>query len=89
MNEEFGFYINRPFYMRSRMPMKRVATMHSNHWIYLRRWTESHKAHSQWRFDERTKTIYNMNWKNYVMEIHGNGGHPYVRSTASVNSRWW
>ena len=89
MNEEFGFYINRPFYIRSRMPMKRVVTMHANHWIYLRRWTPAHKTHAQWRFDEKTKTIFNNNWKNVVMEIHGNGGHPYVRSTGSVNSRWW
>jgi hypothetical protein len=89
MNEEFGFYINRPFYMRSRMPMKRVATKHGNHWIYLRRWTPAHAKHAQWRFDEKTKTIYNMQWTNYVMEIHSNGGHPYVRSTTTVNSRWW
>jgi hypothetical protein len=89
MNEEFGFYINRPFYMRSRMPMKRVATMHGNHWIYLRRWTPAHKTHSQWRFDEKTKTLFNMWHTNYVMEIHSNGGHPYVRTTTSVNSRWW
>jgi len=24
-NEEYGFYINRPFYLRSRMPFHRVA----------------------------------------------------------------
>jgi len=28
--EEFGFYINRPFYMVSRLPMKRVAQAHGN-----------------------------------------------------------
>ena len=89
MNEEFGFYINRPFYIRSRMPMKRVATKHGNHWIYLRRWTAANAKHAQWRFDEKTKTIYNMHWKNYIMEIHGNGGHAYTRATTTVNSRWW
>jgi len=29
-NKEFGFHINRPFYIRSRMPMQRVAEMHGN-----------------------------------------------------------
>jgi hypothetical protein len=46
MNEEFGFHINRPFYMKSRLPMGRVATMHGNHWIYLRRWTAAHAKHA-------------------------------------------
>jgi hypothetical protein len=27
-NKEFGFHINRPFYLRSRLPMKRVAECH-------------------------------------------------------------
>jgi hypothetical protein len=27
-NKEFGFHINRPFYIRSRLPMKRVAECH-------------------------------------------------------------
>jgi hypothetical protein len=89
MNKEYGFNINRPFYIRSRMPMKRVVTMHGNNWIYLRRWTPNHAKHAQWRFDEKTKTIYNMHWANYVMEIHSNGGHPYVRAVSGVNSRWW
>jgi hypothetical protein len=25
MNKDFGFYINRPFYFRSRLPMRRIA----------------------------------------------------------------
>jgi hypothetical protein len=25
LNEDFGFHINRPFYFRSRLPMKRVV----------------------------------------------------------------
>jgi hypothetical protein len=26
MNEKFGFHVNRPFYLISRMPMRRVAS---------------------------------------------------------------
>jgi hypothetical protein len=89
LDEDSGFEINRPFYFRSRMPMKRVITMHGNNWIYLRRWTPAHAKHAQWRFDMKTKCIYNMNWKNYVMEIHTQGGHPYIRAVSGVNSRWW
>jgi hypothetical protein len=43
----------------------------------------------QWFFDGVSKTIRNNNWKNYCMEIQGNGASTNLRATASINSRWW
>jgi hypothetical protein len=70
LDEQSGFEINRPFYIRSRMPMKRVITMHANRWIYLRRWNPAQAKHAQWRFDIKTKTLYNMHFSKYIMHIH-------------------
>jgi len=50
-NKEFGFYINRPFYIRSRLPMKRLVEMHGNNNMWIRRWENGRKAQQQWVFD--------------------------------------
>jgi hypothetical protein len=39
-DKEYGFYINRPFYFRSRLPMKRVAESASTY-VRLRKWNKS------------------------------------------------
>jgi hypothetical protein len=38
LNEEFGFHINRPFYLVSQLPFNRVAEMHGNTNVWLKRW---------------------------------------------------
>jgi hypothetical protein len=44
LNEDFGMHCNRPFYLRSRMPMKRVAECHGANNIWLRRWRKNTPA---------------------------------------------
>jgi len=56
LNEEYGFHINRPFYFRSRMPMKRVIRCHGGGWMHLNRWVKNRKDQLFW-FDEKTKTV--------------------------------
>jgi hypothetical protein len=56
LNEEFGFHINRPFYFRLRLPMKRVAECHGANNIWLRRWRKNETG-QQFIFDEKSKTI--------------------------------
>jgi hypothetical protein len=89
LNEEFGFYINRPFYIRSRLPMRRLAEMHGNTYIYQYRWNNSRKAQQQWVFMEDTKMIRNNHWKNYYMFIQSNGGGTYSMTNTAKTSRWW
>jgi len=55
-NKDFGFHINRPFYLRSRMPMQRVAECHGANNVWLKRWRRNVRA-QQWYFDEVSKTI--------------------------------
>jgi len=88
LNEEFGFFINRPFYIRSRMPMERVMEVHGAAWTRLNRWRKNVKS-QQFYFDEKTKTVRSNHWKNYAIAIYSNGGHPYISATSGVNSRWW
>jgi hypothetical protein len=71
-DSEFGFHRNRPFYFRSRLPMKRVAQAQGNNNISQMRWKKANKA-QQWTFDPVSKTIKNFYWKNYCMEIPSSG----------------
>jgi hypothetical protein len=88
MNEDFGFEVNRPFYIRSRLPMKRVAEMVGASNIVLKRYVKGRNA-QQFVFDPVSKTIRSNHWKNYCIEIQGNGGNQNLRATSGISSRWW
>jgi hypothetical protein len=68
--------------------MKRVAEMHGNANVWLKRWRKNAKQ-QYWMFNCVDKTIRNGNWKNYALEIQGNGGSSNLRTSATINSRWW
>jgi len=72
----------------SRLPMNRVAEMHGNTYMYLRRWRKNQKM-QMWTFDGVSKLVKNMHWKNYCLEIPGNGGQNMLKTTTSMKSRWW
>jgi hypothetical protein len=72
MNTDFGLYINRPFYIRSRLPFQRVVECHGASNVKLARWRKNTKA-QQWYFDEKTKTIKNNNWTPRSLDIQSNG----------------
>jgi hypothetical protein len=86
--KDFGMKCNEVFYLRSRLPMKRVVEMHGNANVWLRRWRKNAKG-QQWMFDCTKKVIRNNQWKNYVLEIQGNGRSNNLRTSATINSRWW
>lgn len=88
LHPDFNLHCNRPFYLVSRMPMKRVVEMHGNANVWIKRYTKNRLA-QRFSFDCVSKTIRNEQWKNYVMEIQGNGSSTNFRCTASKNSRWW
>jgi hypothetical protein len=67
-NEQFGFHINRPFYIRSRLPFKRIAECHGANNVWLKRWRKNVAA-QQWFFDGVTKTIRNNYWKSHSLDI--------------------
>jgi hypothetical protein len=88
MNEDFGFVCNKPFYIVSRLPMRRVAESIGANNITIRRWRKNQKM-QQWTFNCADKTIRSNHWKNYAMEIQSNGGSSNLRTTSGINSRWW
>jgi len=38
LDKEFGFYLNRPFYIVSRLPTNRVIEYQNGSWIRIRQW---------------------------------------------------
>jgi len=68
--------------------MKRIAESIGASQIRLKRWRKNVAA-QQWFFDPVAKVIRNNYWKNYIMEIPGNGGQNELRCTSSITSRWW
>jgi len=88
VNEDFGFHVNRPFYIVSRLPMQRVVQAQGNNNIALNRWVKN-RAAQQWWFDPVSKTIRSQHWKNYCMEIPSSGAANELRITGTISSRWW
>jgi hypothetical protein len=83
----YGFRIGRPFYFRSRLPMKRVAEVVGSD-VKLRRWHVSRKRQQTFRFDQTSKTIKSQYHTSYSLDIHNNGRSANLRVT-TTNSRWW
>jgi len=66
--EDFGFHANRPFYIRSRLPMKRIAECIGANNMQLKRYRKGATG-QQFFFDGKSKTIRSNTWKNYALEI--------------------
>lgn len=86
-SEEYGFYIGKPFYMRSRLPMQRVAECVGANNVVLRTYRKNTRA-QQWIFDGVSKTIKSYQWQGRSLDINGNGSSSNLRVT-TTNSRWW
>jgi hypothetical protein len=87
-SKDFGFHINRPFYIVSQLPLNKVAEMLGGTNMVLKRWRKNQKQQQFW-FDNVSKTIRNNHWKNYCLDIQGNGNSSNLRTVSSINSRWW
>jgi hypothetical protein len=87
--DEFGLFANRPFYIRSRLPNKRVAECGNNYDVRQRRWRNNETA-QQWYFDPVKKLIVSKKWSNRVLETsnHGSNGAGNMRCY-TPDSRWW
>jgi hypothetical protein len=83
-----GFRINVPFFLVSRLPMKRVAECVGANNLVLKRYVKGRQG-QKFFFNEKDKTIRSNQWKNYALEIQGNGGSSNIRFTSTINSRWW
>jgi hypothetical protein len=86
-NATYGFHMNRPFFMRSRLPMRRVIECVSNAYLRHKRWYKNRRA-QEWIFDGVSKTIQSYYWRNRAIEITSSGNSQTLRMNA-VTSRWW
>jgi len=83
MNTNRGLYVNRPFYVVSRMWMNRVITYSTSHTMLI----QSRKANDKrqmWRFDQVSKTIKNMHDDKRSMDVRGTNAYGYP-----TDSRWY
>jgi hypothetical protein len=87
LNRNFGFEINKSFYFRSRLPMKRVAEVVGTD-VRLRRYTTSRVRQQTFKFDNVSKTIKSEYHRSYSLEIPNQGRNNQLRVT-TTNSRWW
>jgi hypothetical protein len=76
-------FINRPFYLVSRLPMKRVAEV-KNYRFLLKRYTKGRMT-QQFYFDGKSKTIRLQQWKNYCVEMTNKS---ILRATSTITSRF-
>ena len=86
LDKEFGFSINRPFYIVSRLPTNRVLEYRGGHQLYIRQWVMN-RRNQQWVFDE-TRTIRSVANKGHAISIQSQGRSSTIR-TEGTNSRWW
>jgi hypothetical protein len=77
---DYGFEINRPFYIKSRMPMGRVVMSPNGNNIQIR--TRNQADDGQlWIFDGVSKTLKSKKYSNKSLQFHG--GWLYLRATNS------
>jgi hypothetical protein len=83
LNAEFGFRVDETFFLRSQLPMQRVAECVGASNVALKKWYKNRRA-QEWRFDPVSKTVRNRNWTSYVFSMEGTN-----LRCRSMNSRWF
>lgn len=86
LNKDFGFFIDRPFYMVSRLSMKRGIAYRGGNDLAIRDIVDGSKDW-KWTFDGKTKTIRSLRGDN-SLAIMSSGGAKKI-STEKTTSRWW
>jgi hypothetical protein len=64
----FGFYVSRPFYLRSRLPSRRTVEVVGGKNLVLRT-TVRNKVSQQFYYDGKTKTIKSVQYKDKSIDI--------------------
>jgi len=89
MNKDRGLFVNRPFYIVSKLVMERAVEFVGGGNLVLRTMLYGRNGHAQHFFlDAKTQTIKSNTWKNKSLNIEGNGNsrNLYMRGT---NARWF
>jgi len=81
-NKDRGLHINRPFYIQSKLWLERVISVYSSKNLVIQ--TRKDKDHQRFFYDQASKTIKNVQFKDLSVDIRG--GNAYVYKT---DSRWY
>jgi hypothetical protein len=87
VDKQFGFPINKPFYLVSKLPMNRVIQLNGGSNLVLHRYIAG-RTEQQFYFDAVTKTLKSQRYKDRSIEIVSNGNSVNVRMGAT-NARKW
>jgi hypothetical protein len=84
-NEDFGFYVERPFYIVTQLPSRRYLSVINNRQITIK---TPHGQNTQtWWFDQRTLTVKTkLNNQSFDIASSGRSKNFQIWST---NSNWW
>ena len=86
LNKWFGFYVNRPFYIMSKLPMRRVIEVVGGRNLVIKRLVRNRNT-QKFVFDQATKTIKSVyNRRSIDIQNSGRSSNLQVWTT---NSRWF
>jgi len=89
LNKKFGFFINRPFYIESYLPMNRVVEVVSGRKLVIKRRIGVGKKNEQiFFFDGLSKTIRSKAFKSRAIDIQ-NAGRTNRMQIWTTNARWF
>jgi len=84
LNERFGLYVERPFYIVTQMNSHRYLDLVSNNFVIK---TPNGRNTQVWYFHQQSLTIRSQS-NNQSWNIQSNGGGQNMQIT-STNSNWW
>ena len=85
LNEEFGLYVQRPFYIISQLDENRYLDLINNRNMVIK--TQNGRKSQTWYFDQRSKTIKTkLNNQSFDIKSSGKSNDMQIWST---NSGWW
>jgi hypothetical protein len=87
MDDDFGFYRNRPFYIVSRLPKRRVLTVVSGRNLVIKTKKAKH-TNQLFYFDHLTKTIKSQQYRGRSLDIQSAGRSNNLQIW-NTNSRWF
>jgi hypothetical protein len=82
LNEDFGFQINRPFYIISDMIFHRVITVGPSKNLVLQ--TRTGDKGQMWVFDQTTKTIKSLKYSDLSLDVRGGNAYAY-----NSDAKWY
>jgi hypothetical protein len=83
LNEEFGFYVERPFYIVSELPKHRYLEVVDSHYGVIK--TRNGNNQQLWYFDQKTLSIRSKQFGRGIAVKHNGGSNQWLLATPKTN----